>query len=78
MENWVEIRKSADFMKMASEYGISPVTARILRNRDLVSPSEIRNFLSPGPEAFHDPMTLLGMDRVILVLKEKISWSSLY
>ena len=73
MENWVEIRKSADFMKMSSEYGISPITARILRNRDLVSPSEIRNFLSPGPEAFHDPMTLLGMDRVILVLKEKIS-----
>ena len=73
MENWVEIRKSADFKKMASDYAISPITARILRNRDLISPSEIRNFLSPGPEAFHDPMTLLGMDRVILVLKEKIS-----
>ncbi|MBR5761693.1 MAG: single-stranded-DNA-specific exonuclease RecJ [Lachnospiraceae bacterium] len=72
MENWVEIRKSADFMKMASEYGISPVTARILRNRDLVSPSEIENFLSPGPEAFHDPITLPGMNRVIFVLKEKI------
>ncbi len=73
MENWVEIRKSADFMKMASDYAISPITARILRNRDLTEPSEIRNFLSPGPEAFHDPITLTGMDRVILVLKEKIS-----
>ena len=49
MENWVEIRKAADFMKMSSEYEISPITARILRNRDLVSPTEIRNFLSPGP-----------------------------
>ena len=73
MENWVEIRKSADFKKMASDYAISPITARILRNRDLTEPSEIRNFLSPGPEAFHDPITLTGMDRVILVLKEKIS-----
>lgn len=73
MENWVEIRKSADFMKMASDYAISPITARILRNRDLTDPSEIRNFLSPGTEAFHDPITLAGMDRVILVLKEKIS-----
>ncbi|MBO4679689.1 MAG: single-stranded-DNA-specific exonuclease RecJ [Lachnospiraceae bacterium] len=73
MENWVEIRKRADFMKMASDYAISPITARILRNRDLVTPSEIRNFLSPGPEAFHDPIALSGMNRVILVLKEKIS-----
>ena len=73
MENWVEIRKSADFMKMASDYKISPITARIIRNRDLLSPSEIEHFLSPGPEAFHDPMTLLGMDRVIFVLKEKIN-----
>ena len=76
MENWVEIRKSADFMQMASDYAISPITARILRNRDLVNASEIRNFLSPGPEAFHDPICLKGMDRVILVLKEKITAGS--
>ena len=31
MEKWVEIRKSADFMKMAADYGISPIVARILR-----------------------------------------------
>ena len=73
MENWVEIRKSADFKKMASDYAVSPITARILRNRDLTDPSEIRHFLSPGPEAFHDPIALMGMNRVILVLKEKIS-----
>lgn len=71
MEKWVEIRKSSDFKKMSEEYGISPVVARILRNRDLVDPTEIRNYLSPG-DMFHDPMMLDGMDRVIFVLKNKI------
>ncbi len=73
MEKWVEIRKSADFKKMASEYGISPITARILRNRDLINPSEINDYLSPGINALHDPMMLDGMDRVVFVLKEKIN-----
>lgn len=72
MEKWVEIRRPADFKKMASEYGISPIVARILRNRELISPSEINAYLSPGVDALHDPMMLNGMDRVIFVLKDKI------
>lgn len=72
MEKWVEIRKSADFMKMAADYGISPIVARILRNRDLVTPSEINSYLSPGESPLNDPMMLKGMDRVIFVLNEKI------
>lgn len=72
MEKWVEIRRPADFKKMASDYGISPIVARILRNRDLSSPSEINAYLSPGVDALHDPMMLDGMDRVIFVLKDKI------
>jgi len=71
MEKWVEIRKSCDYKKMSEEYGISPVVARILRNRDLTDPTEIRNYLSPG-DKFHDPMMLDGMDRVIFVLKDKL------
>lgn len=71
MEKWVEIRKSCDYKKMSEEFGISPVVARILRNRDLTDPTEIREYLSPGGK-FHDPMMLDGMDRVIFVLKDKI------
>lgn len=72
MEKWVEIRKSADFMKMAADYGISPIVARILRNRDLVIPSEIEDYLFPGEASLNDPMMLYGMDRVIFVLSDKI------
>lgn len=75
MERWVEIRKSADFIKMGSDYGISPITARILRNRDLTAPGDIRAFLNPGESALHDPMMHLGMNRVVQVLSDKISES---
>lgn len=72
MERWVEIRKAGDFRKMSEEYGISPILARIIRNRDILDPEEIRNYLSPGSLKLHDPMMLNGMDRVILVLKDKL------
>lgn len=76
MEKWVEIRKSADFIKMGRDYGISPITARILRNRDLTEPGDIRAYLNPGEGALHDPMMHLGMNRVVHVLKEKIAASA--
>lgn len=73
MEKWVEIRKSADFIKMGKDFGISPITARILRNRDLTEPGQIRDYLMPGEGALHDPMMHYGMNRVVCVLKDRIA-----
>ena len=71
MEKWVEIHKEGDVEAIAKEYGISPITARILVNRDITGP-EIRNFLSPGPLSYHDPFMLKGMERVVCVLGDRI------
>ena len=38
--------KRADFQKIAEEFGIDQVTARIIRNRDVVGVEQIRNYLS--------------------------------
>ena len=38
--------KRADFQKIAEEFGIDQVTARIIRNRDVVGEEQIRNYLS--------------------------------
>lgn len=73
MEKWVEIRRSGDFKALAAKYGISPIVARIIRNRDLLGDGEIKGFLSPGLGCLNDPMMLKGMKRVICVLREKIS-----
>mgnify|MGYP003099778469 CR=1 FL=1 len=34
MEKWFVAAKKADFYKIAEEFHISPVTARLIRNRD--------------------------------------------
>ena len=34
MEKWFVINKGADFEKLGKEFGISPVTARLIRNRE--------------------------------------------
>ena len=45
MAKWFEIRKGADFNKIAEKYGISPVLARIIRNREIIDEEQIQKFL---------------------------------
>ena len=51
--------KKADFNAIAQKYGITPVLARIMRNRDLTEDEEIRLFLKgtladrPSPFALY-------------------------
>ena len=44
-EEWIEIRKGGDFAAISERYAVSPVIARILRNRDITSDADIRRFL---------------------------------
>ena len=55
MEKWYVAAKKADFDKWAKEFHISPVTARILRNRDLTEESQIRKFLYGKLEDCYSP-----------------------
>ena len=45
MEKWIEIRKGGNFMEMAKKYGIDPLIARIIRNRDIIDEKEITEYL---------------------------------
>ncbi len=74
MEKWVEVPKHVNTESIAQKHGISPIVAEILLNRD-IEESEMDAFLSPGPKSFHDPFMLNGMERVVCLLKEKISAS---
>ena len=44
-EKWYVAAKKADFQGIAKRFGIDPVTARIIRNRDVVGDDEIRQYL---------------------------------
>ena len=72
MEKWMVYAKRADFNALAKEFGIDPVVARILVNRELRDEEEIRRFLSPGLEDLGDERLLKGMDQAVALLDRAI------
>ena len=72
MEKWYVAAKKADFDKWAQEFHISPVVARILRNRNLVTEEEVERFLHGTLEDCYSPWQLKDMDRAVeLILQAK-------
>ena len=49
-KNWYIYSKKADFQALADKLNLDPVLVRILRNRDLETEEEMRNF-SPGKKS---------------------------
>ena len=72
MAKWFVAAKKADFNKIAKEFGISPVTARILRNRGLTRNEEFRKFLYGTVDDMYPPEALLGMEEAAALLTAKI------
>ena len=64
--------KKADFNAIAQKFHISPVLARILRNRDLVTEEEIDRFLNGTLADLHDPSWLKGMREAAQCIFQKI------
>lgn len=70
MEKWYVAAKKADFEGWASEFQISPILARILRNRDLTEGEEIRKFLHGTLEDCYSPWLLKDMDKAVDIIAE--------
>lgn len=71
-EKWMLQTKRADFDEMAKFHHISPVTARIIRNREVLGREAVEKYLRGGLGDLYSPCLLKDMDRAILILKEKI------
>ena len=69
---WMLQTKKADFNALATRFKISPVTARIIRNRDVVGEREIERYLYGNLDDLYDPHLLKDMDRAVDILKGKI------
>lgn len=72
MSKWMVAAKKADFNKIAEKYGITPVLARIIRNRDITGDDEIRRYLEGNLSDLHDPFLLKGMEAAAGLLLSKI------
>ena len=64
--------KKADFQEIAGRFHISPITARLIRNKDLTTMEEIDTYLNGTISDLYDGMLMKDMDRAIEILSEKI------
>lgn len=71
-EKWFITAKRADFQEIARTFGIDPVTARIIRNRDVVGEEAIRTYLLGSYEDLGDPEALKDCRRAAEILRGKI------
>lgn len=72
MEKWFVTMKKADFNGIATRYHISPILARLIRNRDVVEDAQIEKYLNGTLSDLHDGMQMKDMDRAVEILREKI------
>ena len=70
---WMLYTKKADFEKIAREFHISPVTARIMRNRDVCGEEAIRRYLYGTKKDCYSPYLLKDVELAVDILQEKIS-----
>lgn len=71
-ERWMLQTKRADFQEMAKCHGISPVTARIIRNRDVVGTESVEKYLKGGLKDLYNPYLLKDMELTVSIIKEKV------
>ncbi|MCD8249795.1 MAG: single-stranded-DNA-specific exonuclease RecJ [Lachnospiraceae bacterium] len=73
MKKWIEIRKGADFQAIGQHFGISPFTARLLRNKEIVGDEEIQNYLYGEISDLHPASLMKGIPEAVRLLKAKIT-----
>ena len=73
MEKWVVMAKKADFQKIGKEFGIDPVVARLIRNRDVEGMDDIRSYLCGTLDDIPSPWLLKDMKKATEVLSAKIN-----
>lgn len=73
MSKWMVAAKRADFNAIAAKYQISPVLARIIRNRDVIGDEEVDKFLNGTRADLYAPQLLKDMDKAVDILLCKIA-----
>lgn len=72
-ERWYVTAKKADFQAIGTRFGIDPVTARIIRNRDIIGEEAIADYLECSPRQLHDPHLLKDAKKGAEILADKIA-----
>ena len=72
MAKWFVAAKKADFYGIGQRFHISPVLARIIRNRDIEGEEQIEKYLYGSIDRMYDAELLKGSGMAALLLEQKI------
>lgn len=72
MKKWFVSAKKADFTEIGKKFDITPMTARIIRNRDVVGDEQIRKYLQGSTADLYSPWDLSGMREGTALLQQTI------
>lgn len=72
MQRWFITMKKADFNEIGEKYHISPILARLIRNRDIIGDDAIDFYLNGTIADLYDGMLMRDMDLAVEILSEKI------
>lgn len=73
MKKWFLAAKRADFKKIGEKYHITPMTARIIRNRDVVGDAQIEKYLHGSLKDLYSPWLLYGMKEGTALIRHSIA-----
>ena len=73
MEKWMVYAKKADFQEIGRKFGIDPVIARLIRNRDVDGEEAIQSYLHGTLEELPSPWLMKDMDKAVEILRTKIA-----
>ncbi len=69
---WMLYAKKADFNALATKFHITPITARIIRNRDVCGDEAVRKYLYGTWEDFYSPHLLKDADLAAEIILRKL------
>lgn len=71
-ERWIETAKKVDFEEWGRELSVSPLTARLIRNRGAETLPEAREYLYGTMESLADPLLMKDMKRGADILEQAV------
>ena len=69
---WMLYAKKADFNGIGTHFHISPVIARIIRNRDITEDAEINQYLNGTLDDIPSWKSLKDIDKAVEIISQKI------
>lgn len=70
---WKVYGKKADFNKIGEQYGIDPVIARIIRNRDVEGEENLERYINGSRKNFYDGFLMKDMRKGVEIIADKIA-----